>query len=61
VTAGDIAWTEATFAQNCAPDWLQFLSESGRKILPVLDCNGDVTGIATIDALLRAMAGKPIE
>jgi CBS domain-containing protein len=57
VTAGDIAW-EATAAGNIGSDLLRSLLTSGSKILPVLDCNGDLTGVVTVNELLHATGAK---
>ena len=58
VTAGDIAWAESTVAGNVGTDALHSLLANGSKILPVLDCNGDLMGVVTADELLHAPRAK---
>ena len=58
VTAGDIAWAEPTVAGNVGTDALHSLLANGSKILPVLDCNGDLMGVVTAHELLHAAGAK---
>ena len=58
VTAGDIAWGEATGSGNAESDALRSLLASGSKILPLLDCNGDLMGVVTVDELLHSTGAK---
>ena len=56
LTTGDISWAETTAGANAASDSLRSLLTGGSRILPVLDCTGGLTGVVSLDELLRALA-----
>lgn len=54
LTAGDIAWADTAGDVNAGSDSLRSLLTSGGRILPVLDCDGGLTGVVSIQELLSA-------
>ena len=61
VTAGDIAWPEAGAVPGRPSHALQSTLAEGNPILPVFDCNGDVSGIVWAHELTQSRAGRRAE
>jgi CBS domain-containing protein len=57
LTAGDITWPETPGPMTHAVcESLRSSLSSGNKVLPVLDCDGGLTGVVSLDELLGAIA-----
>jgi CBS domain-containing protein len=54
LTAGDIAWPEISAVPGRLSHALQSTLADGNRILPVFDCNGDVSGIVWAHELAQS-------
>ena len=61
LTAGDIAWPETGAMPGQPPHALQSTLAEGSSILPVFDCNGDVSGILWAHELTQSRAARRAE
>ena len=61
LTAGDIAWPETGAVPGRPSHALQSTLAEGNPILPVFDCNGDVSGILWAHELTQSRAGRRAE
>jgi len=61
LTAGDIAWPETGAVPGRPSHALQSTLAEGNPILPVFDCNGDVSGILWAHELTHSRAGRRAE
>lgn len=61
LTAGDIAWPETSVVPGRPSHALQSNWAEGDSILPVFDCNGDVSGIVCVHELTRSRAARRAE
>ena len=61
VTAGDIAWPETGAVPERPSHGLQSTLGEGNRILPVFDCNGDVSSILWAHELTQSRAGRRAE
>jgi CBS domain-containing protein len=61
LTAGDIAWGEAGALPGGTLPELQSTLADGSAILPVFDCNGDVSGIVSAHELTHSRAARRAE
>jgi CBS domain-containing protein len=64
VTVGDILWASSSRpvrAADSVPETVERLYASGGDALPVVDTNGNVSGILSLDDLLVALvSGRPL-
>jgi CBS domain-containing protein len=60
LTAGDIIWSESTGARvtDSVSETLQLLQGSKRISLPVIDGDGSLAGVVSLDDLLWALAQR---
>jgi CBS domain-containing protein len=58
VTAGDITWSDSTHANatDSVSETLELLHATGNSVLPVIDGDGCLTGVVSLDELLWALA-----
>jgi CBS domain-containing protein len=57
---GDLVWTPPTQARvtDTVPEALDRLSAAGGQALPVVDSDGKLIGVVSLDDLLQALAGS---
>jgi CBS domain-containing protein len=60
VTAGDLLWSPPAPARvsDSVPEALDRLTAVGAEALPVVDSDGKVMGVVSLDDLLQALAGS---
>jgi CBS domain-containing protein len=60
VTAGDLLWSPPAPARvsDTVPETLDRLAAVGAEALPVIDSDGKVMGVVSLDDLLQALAGS---
>jgi CBS domain-containing protein len=60
ITAGDLLWSEPGRARitDTVPEALERLSATGASALPVVDSDGRLMGVVSLDDLLQALAGS---
>jgi CBS domain-containing protein len=59
VTAGDLLWSRPTtvHATDSVPEAFERLCQSDTEALPVVDSDGIVTGVVSLEDILQALAG----